>query len=172
MRLAALMGRDPLQIEEVYGGRRKERIAGLCRLYPALLGPEELLQHFDDLRELEIIFSTWGMLPLGPAELDRLPSLKIVLYGASSVKQFAGPFLDRDIVVVSAWSTNAIPVAEFVLAQILLAAKGYFRNLKHRSLRKGSPDGAPRAVYRGNFGETVALLGAGGALPGRTGGVG
>jgi phosphoglycerate dehydrogenase-like enzyme len=161
MKSAALMGDRPEVFEEVYGSGRRERIAGLCRLFPTLLTREELGRRFDELRELEIVFSTWGMLALGPAELDRLPGLKIVFYGASSVKGFAAPLLDRGITVVSAWSVNALPVAEFVLAQILLATKGYFRKLRHASLQGVGGDGASQVVYRGNFGETVAILGAG-----------
>jgi len=74
------------------------------------------------------------------------------------VQAFARPFLERGITVVSAWAANAVPVAEFTLAQILLATKGYFANT--RQVR------APadwRSAYRGpgNYGETVAILGLG-----------
>jgi phosphoglycerate dehydrogenase-like enzyme len=53
---------------------------------------------------------------------------------------------------------NAIPVAEFTLAQILLSTKGYFCNTReynHPAAHKTA------FIGTGNFGETVALLGAG-----------
>ena len=48
-----------------------------------------------------------GMPRLEPAQLDLLPKLKAVFYAAGSVRDFAGPMLERDITVVSAWATNA-----------------------------------------------------------------
>src|SRR5580700_9873175 len=90
--------------------------------------------------------------------LDQMPALKALFYAAGSVRAFAEPLLDRGITVVSAWQANAIPVAEFTLAQILLAAKGYFRN--SREFRSPADF---RTAFRGhgNFGETVSILGAG-----------
>ncbi|MBT5876206.1 MAG: hydroxyacid dehydrogenase, partial [Candidatus Latescibacteria bacterium] len=108
--------------------------------------------------DLEVIFSTWGMFPLTGDQLDSLPNLKAVFYAAGTVQQFARPFLERGIVVVSGWGANAVPVAEFTLAQILLSNKNYFQNARdsaHPESRK-SATGGP-----GNFGETVSLLGAG-----------
>ena len=42
-----------------------------------------------------------------------------------SVQSFARPYLRRGIRVFSAWAANAIPVAEYTTAQILLANKGF-----------------------------------------------
>jgi phosphoglycerate dehydrogenase-like enzyme len=98
------------------------------------------------------------MFALAPNQLDRLPALRAVFYAAGSVRSFATSLLARDILVVSAWAANAVPVAEFTLAQILLANKGYFRNVaeyRGPEHRRGAFSG------RGNFGATVSLLGAG-----------
>jgi phosphoglycerate dehydrogenase-like enzyme len=59
---------------------------------------------------------------------------------------------------MSAWAANAVPVAEFTLGQILLANKGYFRNLREYT---GDTEFAPAFRGRGNYDCTVALLGAG-----------
>ena len=60
--------------------------------------------------------------------------------------------------VISGWAANAIPVAEFTVSQILLATKGYFRNIRDCT----TPEGHKNAfVGVGNYGTTVALLGAG-----------
>jgi len=107
---------------------------------------------------VELIFSSWGMPLLSPAHLDRLPALKAVFYAAGSVRDFARPLLERGITVVSAWQANAVPVAEFTQAQIMLAAKGYFRNSRAFRCPAGYSD-APRG--RGIFGEKVSILGAG-----------
>ncbi len=160
---AALFG-DPAALERVYAQGRRDQVAALTRLYPAAVAPgtlEEDLARLEEggaLRELEVIFSTWGMPPLGAPRLDRMPNLRAVFYAAGSVQSFARPLLERGITVVSAWQANAVPVAEFTLAQVLLANKGYWRNVRdYRAAR--SKRGASHGP--GNFGETVALLGAG-----------
>ena len=147
----------PANVERVYGGGRKEKIGELTELYPGIVGAKDFDAHVAALADTEVIFSTWGMPPLSDAQLDQLPKLRAVFYAASSVKAFAEPLLKRGIQVVSAWGANAYPVAEFTVSQILLANKGYFRNL--REFRSPETFGHPRAS--GNFGETVAIIGAG-----------
>jgi phosphoglycerate dehydrogenase-like enzyme len=66
--------------------------------------------------------------------------------------------LERGISVTSAAAANAAPVAEFTLTQILLANKGYFRNVGEY-LASDSYERVFRG--RGNYGATVAILGAG-----------
>lgn len=154
---AAFFG-DPELIGRVFARGRREKIAALTNLYPFTIDLAIFDEHLAWLRDVEVIFSTWGMPALTESHLDRLPSLKALFYAAGSVRSFARPFLDRGIDIVSAWQANAIPVAEFTLAQILLATKGYFRNARdYRSPIKADTS------FRGpgNFGETIALLGAG-----------
>jgi phosphoglycerate dehydrogenase-like enzyme len=62
--------------------------------------------------------------------------------------------------VVSAWAANGVSVAEFCLAQILLACKGYFRNT--RDCRDPHTRQQQRPFHGpGVYGETVAVIGAG-----------
>jgi phosphoglycerate dehydrogenase-like enzyme len=97
---------------------------------------------------------------LTAAQLDRLPKLEAVFYAAGSVKAFAPPFLQRGIVVCSSWAANAVAVAEFCLAQILLACKGYFRNT--RDCRTPAGNNKKAAFHgQGTYGEKVAIIGAG-----------
>ncbi|WP_309719876.1 hydroxyacid dehydrogenase, partial [Armatimonas sp.] len=143
----------PENIERVYGKERQERLG-----YPRVVAPAQLDTLLPELAETEVIFSTWGMPCLTEAQLDALPKLRAVFYAAGSVQGFARPLLERGITVVSAWLANGVPVAEFTLAQILLSAKGYFRNVdEYRATQnyRGSARGP------GCYGETVALLGAG-----------
>jgi phosphoglycerate dehydrogenase-like enzyme len=156
---AAFFTDSPNVVAEVYGVGKREELEGLTDCYPTIVGSENFDEHAPNLAGLEVIFTTWGMPELTPGQLDRLPNLKIVFYGAGSVQGFCRPLFERGITVVSAWAANAVPVAEFTLAQILLANKGYFRNV--REYRKG-PERFDEAFRgRGNFAETVALLGAG-----------
>ncbi|OPZ24486.1 MAG: putative 2-hydroxyacid dehydrogenase YoaD [Lentisphaerae bacterium ADurb.BinA184] len=156
----AFLCESPASIDRVYGQGRRETIGRISQLYPSCLSRSMLVEHAPRLRDVQAVFSTWGMPTLDRQDLALLPALKLVLYGAGSVKGFAEPLLDAGITVVSAWQANAVPVAEFTLAQILLANKGYFRNAPACSHSLAGWKGAFRDI-RGNYGRTVAILGAG-----------
>jgi phosphoglycerate dehydrogenase-like enzyme len=145
-------------LREIYGAQRIEQLRLLTRLYPTQITSENIAEHLPQLHGLEVIFSTWGMFPLTAEQLDALPNLRAVFYAAGSVQHFAPPLLERHITVVSAAAGNAVPVAEFTLAQILLANKGYFRNVHDYDL---APEYSSAFRGCGNYDATVSILGAG-----------
>ena len=123
---------------------------------------EEVLRDPALFSDIAFIFSTWGMPEFTEDEIKLcFPSLKCVFYGAGSVQSFARPFLNCGVKVFSAWAANAVPVAEFTVAQIILANKGYFltNRLYHAEGRKSA--GAAFKKCNGNYGETIGLVGAG-----------
>ncbi len=154
--------RDQRIIDRVYACGRRQDVEELTDLYPEVISSENFEQHVDNLKDIEVIFSTWGMLPLTEAQIDMLPSLKAVFYGAGSVKSFAEPFLKKGIKVSTAWKANAVPVAEFCLGQILLAANGYYQNLRDYKKTTFS-DKAYKKAYRGPgvYNIKCALIGTG-----------
>lgn len=145
-------------VERVYGAGRRRRIEELARCHGEIVTTGNIERHAPDLGEVEAVFSTWGMPVLSEGQFACLPKLRAVFFAAGSVQGFARPYLERGITVVSAWAANAIPVAEYTLAQILLANKGYFRNTREARLQI---EEANAFVGAGNFETTVALLGAG-----------
>ena len=163
MKRTAFICNDPDTIDRVYAMGRKEKVSKISNLYPTVITAENFKQHANALKDIEAAFSTWGMLKLTEEQLDLLPALRAVFYAAGSVKGFAEPLLDKGITVMSAWGANGVPVAEYTLAQILLSNKGYFRNMRACASYE-----TRRKAFRcsGNFGETVAILGAG--MIGRT----
>jgi phosphoglycerate dehydrogenase-like enzyme len=59
--------------------------------------------------------------------LDATPRLKALFYATGSVKGFAAPeSYKRGILLSSSWQANAIPVAEYSNATILLGLKGFW----------------------------------------------
>ncbi len=118
-----------------------------------------------DFQDIQFLFSTWGMCELTEKEIRRFfPELKCVFYAAGSVQRFARPFLKCGVKVFSAWAANAVPVAEFTLAQIILASKGYFsRMLLPASGEKINRKWKEQAVedFPGNYEITVGIIGAG-----------
>lgn len=145
-------------IAYTYGHGRRERLATLCDLHPRIVTLENFAEESPHLRDLEMIFSTWGLPRLTAAQLDQMPKLRVLFYAAGSVAHFARPYLERGVQVVSAKEANADSVAEFCLAQILLGMKGYFRNSREYIAPATWP-GSFRGP--GNYEETVALIGVG-----------
>ncbi|MGB8353200.1 MAG: hydroxyacid dehydrogenase, partial [Chthoniobacteraceae bacterium] len=157
LKKAALFG-WPDWIERIYGKKYLDILGAHTCLHAHVVEDKNFHEHAQSLGDVEAIFTTWGMPCLTPEQLDSMPSLRAVFFAGGSVQSFARPLLERGIIVVSAWQANAVPVAEFTLAQILLAAKGYFRNT-HAYKSPENRDLAFRG--RGNFGETISILGAG-----------
>ena len=158
---AALFGNTGMggeEVESVYGNGRLERLGRTTQLYPVRVTSDNFDRCLPDLEKVQVIFATWGLFPLTDAHLDRMPALRALFYAAGTVKFFARPLLERGITVVNAAAANALPVAEFTLGQILLANKGYWRNVREY----GRAEDYLRAFRgRGNYRTTVSLLGAG-----------
>ena len=123
---------------------------------------EDMLQEPARFRNTEYVFSTWGMPQFSEDEIkDTLPSLKAVFYAAGSVQKFARPFLNCGIKVFSAWAANAVPVAEYTVAQIILANKGFFSS--SRLAKTGDRQAATQnsRAYPGNYSVKIGIIGAG-----------
>ena len=90
-----------------------------------------------------------------------LPNLRCVYYAAGTVKFFAQGFLEAGVKVFSAWGANAIPVAEYTLAQILLANKGFY--LTSNAYKCGNYSLSRKILenYTGNYKNNIGIIGAG-----------
>lgn len=155
---AAFVSADPANssVNYVYSAEQQKEIAAITDLIPGIAGPEDIAA--GKLAGTEVIFSTWGMIEFTPEQLKKMPELKAVFYGAGATDYFARPLFANGIHVYSSWLANAIPVAEFCVAQILLGLKGYFRASRElKSPEKFNHSLAGAGVY----GATVALIGAG-----------
>lgn len=155
---SAFLCRSEENVRYVYTPAQIAEIGSLTELRPGIFNENSFGKV--DLSDVELIFSTWGMPSLTPEQLALLPNLKAVFYAAGATDGFARPLFARDVKVLSAWLANAVPVAEFCAAQIVLGLKGYFRNCR---MVKGKADWvtAHAAAGPGCYGETVALIGAG-----------
>ena len=156
-----LMGGD--KILEVFDWNTREtliREAGLdCTPYQK----EDILSSPEQFKDTEYIFSTWGMPAFSEEEIAQyLPSLKAVFYGAGTVKGFAREFLQSGVKIFSAWGANAVPVAEYTIAQIILANKGFYLASRRCTslLGRGKSDGYFHTMP-GNYGVRVGIIGAG-----------
>lgn len=133
-------------------------------LEPTLYTKDDVLKDPQAFSRVETIFTTWGMPAFTEEEIrTALPSLKAVYYAAGSVRYFAAPFLSCGVRVHSAWAANAVPVAEYTTAQILLANKGFFKSCRLCSKERALRDEAKRYAEEksGNFDASVGIIGAG-----------
>jgi phosphoglycerate dehydrogenase-like enzyme len=118
---------DPLAFERIYGAEHLESIAQRVRLLARPMSRDEALKHPDLLAQADVIFSGWGAPTMNASFLANAARLKAVFYGAGSIRYFTSDeFWSRDIVVSSAYAMNAVPVAEYTLATILLSLKNYW----------------------------------------------
>lgn len=149
-------------ISRVYAQSTVSLLKAEAALEAKVYTKRDLTKTPESFKETEYIFSSWGMPVLTADEISAyFPQLKCVFYAAGSVQSFARPFLERGIKVFSAWAANAVPVAEYTAAQIILANKGFFKAAQKMS--GGDVPAAREAFnhYSGNYGAKVGIIGAG-----------
>jgi len=115
----------------------------------------------EQIRGSDAVITGWGTPRLTPDVLDQAPGLKAIFHSAGSIKHLEFPgFWDRGIRVSSAASTNGVPVAEFLLGQILVAFKGGFHYpARFRERGKAGWGLIPQVI--GYYGTTVGIVGMG-----------
>lgn len=147
--------------DRIYGPAERADIANLLGGSPVFVSSAEWRQHPDLCRRTEIILSGWGMATMDEAFLAAFPSLKAVLYGAGSIKGFVTEASwDRGIVVASAAAANAVPVCEYVVAQIVLASKQAWRLARETRARRAFPP-MPERESAGMYRTVIGLISLG-----------
>ncbi|WP_434446392.1 hydroxyacid dehydrogenase [Lentzea sp. E54] len=117
-------------------------------------------QDLGEVPDVDLLVTGWGCPPITAEVLARLPRLRAIVHTAGSVKGFVTDACwERGIAVSSAAQANALPVAEYTVAMILLSGKRVLeRAREYRETKRMSVYGIPGSV--GNFGATVGILSA------------
>lgn len=112
------------------------------------------------LAEVEVLLTGWGAPQLTAERLDRMPRLRAMLHCAGSIRpHVTAEFWRRGIRAAAVAEVNAIPVAEFTLAAIILAGKkAPFIAADPESRRRNSMQ-ADRFGELGNFARTIGVVG-------------
>jgi phosphoglycerate dehydrogenase-like enzyme len=153
---------QPATLKSVYTEDQRAQLTARANVDATVYCRADLLASPEAFADVDYVFSTWGMPALTEQELAHcLPALQCVFYGAGSVQSFARPLLLRGVRVFSAWAANAVPVAEYAVAQIILAGKGFFSYGANMRERDFAACRRLKAAYVGNYGERVGLIGAG-----------
>ena len=123
-------------------------------------------QGLQALAEADILLAAWGTPSLTKERLARAPHLKMLAYAASSVRVVAPTeFWDNsNILVTTAASAMATPVAEFTYAAIIMCGKDVFRlRDEHRAERGTGGFGSRRGMnlpWLGSYSRKVGIVGA------------
>jgi phosphoglycerate dehydrogenase-like enzyme len=129
----------------------------LTELVETVIPFREWARHPDVLAGVDILFSGWSAPMMDEAFLDAAPNLRAVFYGAGSVRYFLTPaFWDRGIVITSATSANAVPVAEYTVGAVLLSLRHFWPRAAQAKAAAGWGD--HMRPIPGSFRATVGLL--------------
>jgi len=162
-RPAVLLAMDPARTAHLLEPALLDRLAASCRLLDrAPLTSFTTSSARSLLAETGILLTGWGAPRIDAAVLDMAPELRLVAHAAGTVRYLVAPeVFDRGITVTHAAAANALPVAEFTLAAILMSNK---RVLRFRALyAEARATALVRALAEqpiGNLGKVVGLIGA------------
>ena len=145
--------------EKIYGKEEREDVIGLADVYAPPQTGDSVANNPRVLAEAEVILSGWGAPAMGGAFLEAAPKLRVVLYGAGSIRRVATPALwERGVRITSAHAANAVPVSEYALAAILFSLKRVW----HFAFSARQDKAMPRqGQVPGAYGSTVGLVSLG-----------
>ncbi|MFT7836977.1 hydroxyacid dehydrogenase [Saccharothrix sp. BKS2] len=114
------------------------------------------------LAEADILLTGWGAPRVDADVLAAAPRLRALVHAAGTVKTRVDPVVfERGLVVSSAAEVNAVPVADYTMAVLVLGAKRVFDRAKRYST---AVEGEPRDWLSGDgtglHGCTVGVVGA------------
>jgi phosphoglycerate dehydrogenase-like enzyme len=161
MKLAFAM--DPSKTRHVFDDETLARLSRVCEAISV-----EALEEFTSagarkiLAETEVLVTGWGCPQISKEVLAAAPRLRLIGHAAGTVKPFIDPAVyERGVLVTNAVDANAIPVAEFTLAAIIMANKRVqrFRDL-YREDHQRSSSHALMDEPIGNYRRTIGIIGA------------
>lgn len=146
----------------LFDAARLARLAGMARLgEPVQVADLRAPVARARLAGVDVLVTGWGCPPLTKEVLADAPGLRAVLHAGGTVKDHVTDACwEAGLTVSSAAEANAIPVAEYALATILLAGK---RAHRYACLQRAHPGrwGAWREQMPpvGNYRRSVGLIG-------------
>lgn len=129
-------------------------------------GKPLLIDRFDDtvsteLRETDVLITGWGAPRIDASVVRRFDHLAAIVHSAGTVKTFLDPSVwDAGVVVSSAAEANAIPVAEFTVATVILARKRISRHIAAYRATGLKRSFDTEELGHGTNGITVGVVGA------------
>ena len=145
--------------DHVYGPEERAAISARVPISNLLITPEDYRDTSDTWPEVELLFSGWGMPVIDEAFFRRFPKVKVVFYAAGTVRGFVTDLVwRRKVRLTNAAAANAVSVAEFTHAQILLALKHAWQQSRYIRAHGAFP---PLRALPGTYQTTVGLISLG-----------
>ncbi|MER6622514.1 hydroxyacid dehydrogenase [Streptomyces sp. NPDC000931] len=137
-------------------------LAALCDLAPLPVLDDLATPHARTvLAGVDLLVTGWGCPPLDADVLRTAPRLRAVVHTAGSVRgHVTDACWERGIEVSSAAAANAVPVAEYTLAMILLTGKQVLESARDYRASRTRPDWLRTSRSVGNHRRTVGILSA------------
>ncbi|MDR2675064.1 MAG: hydroxyacid dehydrogenase [Opitutaceae bacterium] len=147
---------DPEKGAQIYGDDAMAILNECLDLRPGFIAPAEWPLAMAGLADVEVAISGWGAPSFTRPLLDAMPRLKVVFYGAGSVKKIVtDAFWERDIALCCAADANAVAVAEYTVSQVFWLLKDGHRYAA--AMRQNRGRVAPWPVT-GAYRSTVGLV--------------
>ncbi|MFC6022119.1 hydroxyacid dehydrogenase [Plantactinospora solaniradicis] len=160
-RPVAILAMQPWALPDLLPPDLMDRLRTLVRLEP-----DANLTSFGTeaagaaLRNVDILLTGWGCPRIDAAVLTAAPRLRAVIHAAGSVKRHVGPVVfARGVAVSSAAQANAVPVAEYTVAALVLAAKRVLTRA-HRFAHHRAAGDWRSGAGTGLYGATIGIIGA------------
>jgi phosphoglycerate dehydrogenase-like enzyme len=145
--------------DHVYGPEERAAISARVPISNLLVTPEDYRDTSETWPDVEMIFTGWGMPVMDEAFFRRFPKVKAVFYAAGTVRGFVTDlFWRRKVRLTNAAAANAVSVAEFSHAQILLALKQAWQQSRYIREHGKFP---PLRTLPGTYQTTVGLISLG-----------
>ncbi|WP_240968364.1 hydroxyacid dehydrogenase [Streptomyces sp. HNM0575] len=113
------------------------------------------------LAETELLITGWGCPPVDGKVLAAAPRLRAVAHTAGSVRgHVTDACWERGIEVSSAAAANALPVAEYTVAMILLSGKHVLETARDYAAARARTEELHHRPGTGNYRRTVGILSA------------
>lgn len=158
----AVLVLDPRLSADILPDDLMDRLRRTVRLEPgaAIRSFDRVEGGAAGLADVEIAVTGWGCPVIDDATLLAMPRLRAVVHAAGTVKHHVPPAVfDRGVVVSSAAAVNAVPVAEYTIAVLVLAAKQAFAQARWYGEGQVRPEHVP-GDRSGLYGATVGVIGA------------
>lgn len=152
---------DPRAADAVLRPAARRRLAALTDLAPGVLDDLTTPAARALLADRDVLVTGWGCPPLDEGVLAAAPKLRAVVHTAGSVRgHVTEACWERGIAVSSAAVANALPVAEYTVAMILLAGKRVLQAARDFHRDRARRDWLHPDPALGNHRRTVGILSA------------
>ncbi|TDE56989.1 hydroxyacid dehydrogenase [Nonomuraea mesophila] len=149
----------PSLLPELFPPDLRRRLSQVARVH------ERVFDRFEEPLDADVLITGWGCPRIDAGVLAAAPRLRAVVHAAGSVKgHVTAEVFERGIVVSSAAQANAVPVADYTMAMLVLAAKQVFARARAYAAGGWSGDALPGVATPGERGGlTGAVVGVVGA---------